>query len=138
MGGIEEFFLEAVVAFALRELLIGQLAVEGDDAREILLELAGKDEAAFGEILAVQLFDGFSGALDEICEADAEFNDAAVVRIVERFRDDAAVVEQWPERIAAAGVIMAGANRRFRWISTYDHKVHSFTQLGWGGVHSIC
>jgi len=47
MRAIQEFLLDAVVAFALRELLVGQLAVEGDDARKILLELAGKDEAAF-------------------------------------------------------------------------------------------
>src|SRR5258708_13936016 len=80
MRAIQEFLLDAVVAFALRELLVGQLAVEGDDAREILLELAVKDEAAFGEILALYLFAGFSGALVEICEPDAEFNDAAVLR----------------------------------------------------------
>src|SRR5258708_34670843 len=94
MRAIQEFLLDAVVAFALRELFVGQLAVEGDDAREILLELAGKDEAAFGEILALQLFDGFSGALDEISEADAEFNDAAAVAEGERDRDNAAVVAQ--------------------------------------------
>src|ERR1700719_3004376 len=126
MRAVEKFFLDAIVAFALSELLEGELPVEGDYARQVFLELAGKDEAAFGEILALQLFDGFGGALDEVGEADAELDNAAVVRVVERFGNDAAVIEQRPEGIAAAGIIMAGANRRLCRVATHNHKLHSF------------
>ncbi len=41
MRAVEKFFLNPVVALALGELLEGQLAVERDHARQILLELAG-------------------------------------------------------------------------------------------------
>src|ERR1700675_4868116 len=126
MRAVEKFFLDAKVAFALGELLEGELAVEGDDARQIFLELAGKYEAAFGIILALEFFDGFGGALDEIGEADAEFDDAAVVRVVERLGDDATIVEQGPEGIAAAGVIVTGANGRLRGVATHNHELHSF------------
>src|SRR5580700_7554358 len=126
MRAVEKLFLDSVIAFALGELLEGELAVEGDYARKILLEFSGKHEAAFSKILALQFFDGFRRALDEISEADAEFDNAAVVRIVEGFGDDAAVIEQGPERIAAAGVIVAGPDGRLRGIATHDHELHSF------------
>jgi hypothetical protein len=110
MRAVEKFFLDAIVAFALGELFEGEFSVEGNYARQVFLKFARKDEAAFGEILALQFFDGFGWTLHEIGEADAEFDDATVVRIVEWFGNDAAVIEQWPEGIAAAGVIVARAD----------------------------
>src|ERR1700675_1718217 len=126
MRAIKKFFLEAVIAFTLGELLEGELPVEGDYTRQVLLEFPGEDEAAFGEILALEFLDGFGGTLDEVGEANAEFDDAAIVRVVERFGDDTAVKEQGPKGIAAAGVVMAGADGRLRGIATHDHELHAF------------
>src|SRR5258708_30983722 len=121
MRAVEKFFLNPVVALALGELLEGQLAVERDDARQILLELAGEDEAPLCVVLALQFFNRFGRPLDEIRQADAEFDDAAVVRVIQRFGDNAAVIEQWPERIAPARVVVATADRRPRVVCTPTH-----------------
>src|ERR1700757_1640674 len=126
MRAVEKFFLDAVVALALSELLVGQLAVEGDDTRKIFLELPGKDEASFSVILALQFFNRFGRTFDQISKADAEFDDAPVVRIVERFGNDAAVIEKRPKWIAAARVVVASTDRRLCWITTHNHELHSF------------
>jgi hypothetical protein len=126
---IEQFFLEAELALALGKLFVNYFSVEGNDVRRELFQLLRKDDAAFGEIPARQLFHALGGALDEIRESDTEFDHALVVVIVERFRDDAAFVEDGPELIGASRVVMADTHGGFAWVAADDDQLHAFSEM---------
>ena len=134
---VEKFFLRAEFAFALGELLVGMFAVEGDNVRGKLFKLLRKDDAAFGEILALQFLDALCGALDEVSEADAELDDALVVVVVERLGDDAAIVKNGPELIGTTGVIMADTDRGFAGIATNDDEFHALAEVVGKCAHGV-
>ena len=131
MRAIKIRLLQAVVTFALRILLVDDLAVKGHHMRRELTELLRKNDAAFGEILAREFLDALGGFLDEIGEANPEFDDAAVVRIVEGLGNNARFVEHGPELIAAPSVIMAGADGGLAGITAYDDELHAFAEIVW-------
>src|SRR5580704_9788200 len=62
---VKMFLLKAELAFALGKLFVDDLSVEGNDVGRELLELLRKNDAAFGEISARQLFHSFGGPLDQ-------------------------------------------------------------------------
>lgn len=132
---VEQFLLEAEFAFALGELLVGVLAVEGDDVRSKFLEFLREDDAAFGEIGARKLGGSFCGAFDEIGEADGKFNDAFIVVIIERLRNDGALVKERPKFVAAAGIVVAHADGRFGGITADDDELHAFAKMVGKGLH---
>src|SRR5580704_4079566 len=129
LRAVQKLLLQAVVAFALRELFVGELAVERDDPRPKLLELLGQDDAAFGKILSSEFFYRFSRTLHQVGEADAELNYAAIVRVVKRLRHHATLMQSRPEKIASSGVVVAGAHGRLRGIAAHDYELHAFTKI---------
>src|SRR6516164_8065075 len=136
LRAVQIFLLQAVRALALRELLVGGLAVEGHDTGSELAQFLGKDDAAFGKVLACEFLDTLGGALDEVGKANAEFDDAAVVRIIERLRHDAGFVERRPKLIAAPSIVMAGAYGGFAGIATNDYELHAFAEVVGERFHS--
>src|SRR5271157_2544998 len=136
LRAVKTRFLQAVVALALGKLLVNDLAVKGHHARREFAEFLREDDAALGKILARKFLDAPGGFLDEIGEADSEFDDAAVVRIVEGLGDNARFKERRPELIAAAGVIMTGADRGLAGIAAHDHELHAFAEIVGKCLHS--
>ena len=132
------FLLKAELALALRKLFVDDLSVEGNDMRRKFLQLLRKNDAALGEISARQLFHALGGPLDQIGEADAEFDDALVVVIVERLGDDAAFIDHRPKLIGAAGVIVADADGGFAGIATNDDEFHAFSEVVGKCAHGAC
>jgi hypothetical protein len=127
-GTVQQFFLKADFTFSLGELFVGFFSIEGDDVGSEFFEFLREDDAAFCVVLAGQFCGSFGRLLDEIGEADAEFDDALVIVIVERFRDDAALEEQGPEFVAASGVVVANANGGLGWIAADDYQFHAFAE----------
>src|SRR5208337_2557658 len=136
LRAVEIHLLQAVVAFALGKLLEDDLAVKGHHVRREFTQLLREDNAAFGEILARELLDASGRFFDEIGEANAEFDDAAIVGVVEWFGDHARFIEHGPELIAAAGVVVAGADGGFAGITTHDDELHAFAEIVWKCLHA--
>src|SRR5262249_19833439 len=67
---VEPLLLQAKLARTLGKFLEHQLAVEGNDAWRILFKLVCQQDAAFGNLMPVNLFDPSRGALDEIGQPD--------------------------------------------------------------------
>jgi hypothetical protein len=126
---IKQFFLETELALSLGKLFVDYFPVEGHDVRRELLQLLGKHDPALGEIPPRQLFDALRGPLDEVGKADAEFDHALVIVIVEGLRHDATLVQDGPELIGAPGVVVADTHRRFAWIAADDDQLHTFSQM---------
>jgi hypothetical protein len=126
---IKQFFLETKLALSLGELFVDYFPVEGHDVRRELFQLLGKHDPAFREISPRQLFDALGGPLDEVGKADAEFDHALVVVIVEWFGHDATLVQDGPELIGAPGIVVADAHGRFARITTDDDQLHAFSQM---------
>src|SRR5262249_17029874 len=93
---VELLLLQAKLPRTLGKFLEYQLAVEGNDAWRILLKLVCQEDAAFGNLVPVNLFDPSRGALDEIGQPDAELNQAPIVLVIEQFRHNPPIVEQGP------------------------------------------
>src|SRR5271165_1896570 len=136
LRAIEQLLLQAEAALALGKLFIGYLAVEGDHARRKFLKLLGQDNAALGKILARQLFDAPGGTFHQVGQSNAEFNDAAVIRIVKWLRDDATVKQDGPEQVAAPGIVVARAHGRLAGVAAYDDELHPFSEIIWKCFHS--
>jgi hypothetical protein len=126
---IKKLFLEAELTFALGKLFVDYFPVERNDVRRELFELLRKHDAAFGEISTRQLFRALGRPLDKVSKPDAEFDYALVIVIVERFRHDAAFVQDGPELVGATGVVMAHAHGRFARIAADDDQLHAFSQM---------
>src|SRR5208283_2713638 len=93
LRAVEIGLLQTVVAFTLGKLFVDDLAVKSHHVRREFTEFLRKNNAAFGEILAREFLDALGGFLDEIGEANPEFDDAAVVGVVEWFGDHARFIE---------------------------------------------
>src|SRR5579862_9760960 len=119
---IERLFLDAEFALALRELLVGELAVESHYVRREFFKLLREDDTAFRKVFALQFLNSFGGALDEIREADAEFDDPLIVVVIERLRHDAAFEDHGPELVGTPSVVVANADRGFARVATNDDK----------------
>ncbi len=132
---VEQFLLQAEFAFALGELLVGVLAIEGDDMRSKLLELLREHDAPFGKIRPREFGGSFRRALDEVGQPNGELDDPLIIVIVERLRDDRALVEQRPKLVAAAGIVMAGANGGFGRIAADNNELHAFAEMVGKGLH---
>lgn len=134
---VESVLLEAEDAGAAREAFVDRFTVERDHARFHLFEFAGKQHAAFGEFLALDFFHAFGGALDQVGEADAEFDEAFVFGVFEGLGDNPGIVHDGPEMIAAAGVIMSGAGGTFAGIAADENELHAFAKIVWKRAHAI-
>jgi hypothetical protein len=126
---VKRFFLKTELAFTLGKLFVDYFPVESHDVRRELLKLLRKHDTAFGEISSRQFFLGLGGPLDQVREADAEFDHALVVVIVKRFGHYATFIQDGPELIGATGVVMAHTHGRFGRIAADDDQLHTFSQM---------
>src|SRR2546428_13957198 len=92
-----------------RSLLEYQLAVEGDHARSEFFEFPRQQDAPFSKLLPLDFFDAARGALDQVRQPNAELDHALVVLIFQRLRHHARIIEQRPEHIPAARVVVPEA-----------------------------
>jgi len=81
---------------------------------------------AFGKILAREFLDALVGFLTRSVRPIPNSMMPAVVGIVECSGTNARFIEHGPELIAAAGVIMAGADGGFAGVASHDHELHAF------------
>lgn len=137
LRAVEGVFLEAEDAGTARKALVDRFAVEGDDAGFHFFDFTGEKDAALGEFLALNFFHAFGGALDQVGEADAEFDEAFVFGVFERLGDDTGIVHDGPKMIAAAGVIVPGACRAFAGIAADEDELHTFAKIVWKRAHGI-
>lgn len=126
---IEQFLLQAILAFTLRKLLVHNFPVESDDMRRELFQLLRKNDASLGEIFARQFRFGFRRTFYEVGESYAKFDHALVVVIVERLGHNAAFVKNVPELIGAPGIVVADTHGGFAWIATDDDQLHAFSEM---------
>src|SRR5579864_6605743 len=108
---IQALLLQPQFAGPLRKILIGGLAVEGDDLRRVLLQFLRQHNAAFGEFLAAEFLRPAGRPLDQVSQPDSEFNHAFVIAMIQKFRHDPGIVKQRPEFVSTPGVIMSYASR---------------------------
>src|ERR1700730_3144388 len=128
-GAVKRFLLDAVFALALGKLFVSELSVECHYMRRIFLELLRKNDAALGEIFALQFFDALCRTLHQIRESNAEFDDSLVVVVIEGLRDNTTCIEHGPKLIRAACVIVAHAHGRFAWGTPDDYELHAFAKM---------
>src|SRR5207237_1656746 len=125
---VQQFFLDSVFAAALRELFVGELAIDRYDVRSKLLEFLREHDAPFRKIFSLQFLDAFGWTLHQIGEADAKFDHSSVVVIIKRLGHDAALVKDGPEFITAAGIVVSDADGGFTGIAAHDDKLHTFAK----------
>src|ERR1700693_822997 len=125
LRAVEFFLLQAELARAAGKFFVSQLAIEGDHPRMMLFELLRKHHAAFRELFPANLFDAAGRPFDDVGEADAEFDQPAVVLRFQRVRHQSGLVKQRPELVAAAGIVMAGARRGFAGIEADHQQFHA-------------
>src|ERR1700688_3434792 len=106
---VQQIFLKAKLAFALRKLFERQFAIESNHMRRVFAKPLRQYDPAFREVFARQFGGGFCGALHEVRQTDSKFDHALVIVIVEWLRNDSAFIEHRPELIHAAGIVMADA-----------------------------
>src|SRR6266436_797004 len=132
---IKMLFLKTELALALGELFVDYFSVERNHVRSELLKLLGKHDPPFGKISPRQLFHTLGWALDKVREPDPEFDYPFIVVVVKRFRHHAAFVEDGPELVGAAGVVVPHAHRRFTRIAADDDQLHALSQMVWQCSH---
>ena len=84
--------MQAELARSLGEFFVGVLAIESDHAWRVFLELLCQQNPALGNFLPVQLPNVTRGALHQIGKADAEFDQALIIRVGQRLGQNARIV----------------------------------------------
>ena len=67
--------------------------------------------------------------LDQIGQSDAEFDHPLVITMLEQFGQHAGFVEQRPEFIPPARIVMADASRTVAGVAPDDDKLHAAAQI---------
>ena len=85
--------------------------------------------ATFGEFLASDFILAAGGSLYDVRESHTEFDEAAIFLVRELFAHNARLIQQFPEHIAAARVVMAHARGLFTRIAAHNYEAHSGSQI---------
>src|SRR6266849_9036002 len=126
---VEQLLLNAEFAFSLGKLFVSQLPVKSHDVGSEFLKLLREDDAPFRVLFALQFLNAFRGTLHQVGKPDAEFDHPLVVVVIERFRDNAALIEHGPEFVPAAGIVMANADGGLARVAAHDHELHAFAEV---------
>src|SRR5262249_40206755 len=121
--------LEAKLARALSELLIGELAVKRHHARGKFLKFLREDNSSLRIFMPLKLFNATGRALHQVGEADAELDDPFIVMMIEQFRHYARVIQELPKLVSAASVIVAHARRSVAGVAPDDDHLHPAPQI---------
>ena len=125
LRAVQPFLLQPRLAAPLREILKRADAIERNDLRRVLLELLRQQDAPFGKFLARQFLDPARRALDEVGQPDAEFDHSFVVAVIEQFRHHARIIQQRPEFVPAARIVVPDASRAVAGVASDDDQFHA-------------
>ena len=129
MRAVQTFFLQPWFARPLSKVFKRIYAIEGNNLRRVLFQLLGQHDAPLGEFLAVQFLGRARRALDQVREPDAEFNHPLVIPVIQQFRHDTRIVQQRPEFVSTAGIIVPYASGTIAGITSHDDQFHSCAQI---------
>src|SRR5258708_38159052 len=109
----------------LREILKGAHAIESNDLRRVLFEFLSQQDAPLCKFFARQFLDPACGPLDEVSQSYAKLDHSLVIAVIEQFGHHTRIVEQRPEFVSAARIIMADASRTVAGVAPDDDQFHA-------------